>query len=147
MHQKRPEEKQAGLKVSFLKKKRIDMILAEINGEIAIPDFPINQRADRKGHETEERFFLAWSYKGNYPPWLREVLRATMPENLYSATDAIFCRYDGKRIKVQIKSSTFYAEEHKRKHPDIPVVVIYQTDNDKTIRRKTLEAIAEIYKI
>ena len=145
MHLKTPEERKAGLVISFAKEKRIEIILSEIQRGMTRPT--ANTHSEKRGRNTEERFFNAWSYKGHYPSWLREVLPATITEDLYHATDAIFCFKDGKRVHLQIKSSSFYAGKHIQEHPDIPVVVIEKNDGDKIIRQKTLDAIATKYKI
>ena len=145
MHLKTPEERKAGLIISFAKEKRIGIILSEIQRGMARPT--PNTHSGKRGRDTEERFFNAWSHKGHYPPWLKEVLPATITEDLYHATDAIFCFRDGKRIHLQTKSSSFYVGKHVQEHPEIPVVVIEQNDNAKTIRQKTLDAIATRYKI
>ena len=145
MHRKTPEEKRAGLIISSAKESRIDRILSEIQRGMTRP--VANTKSEKRGRDTENRFFRAWSYKGHYPPWLKEILPATITEDLYQAVDAIFCFRDGKRVQLQIKSSSFYAEKHIQEHPDIPVVVIEKNDSDKIIRQKTLGAIATKYKI
>lgn len=133
------EEKRAGLKVSPGKERRLNVIFREL--ERGIEPRHMNSR----GRESERRFWQAWSNKGRFPGWLRAILPATLSQDLFQATDAIFYHRDKRRIRVQIKSSERAAEAHRLRHPNIPVIVIYEEDDHEAIRQNTIQAIENIF--
>lgn len=94
------------------------------------------------GKAAEEKFFKAWEAVNPKPTWLARIERATRVEDQEEATDAVFIDTQGNRIPVQIKSSSFGIEEHKRKYPDFDgVVVSISLDHSHTfIVRRTLDA-------
>ncbi len=147
MRRERTPEEKAGLVSSSNKRRRIEQILFEIERGIQRPPATTPERI--KGQKTEERFFEAWAKanKAHYPKWLKEVLPATVIEDLGQATDALFYTRGGRRLRIQIKSSSYAAEIHRKKHRFIPAIVILEGDDENTIRQKTLDAIKEVYEI
>jgi len=75
------------------------------------------------------------------PSWVHSVRRATQEED-HQGIDLVVV-LDAGILKVQVKSSWKRAQEFKKKHPNIPVLVVHPEDSEEHVRRNLLSILGQ----
>lgn len=97
------------------------------------------------GALREERVVLAFSLPGPLPGWFQSVRPGT-PEEDRQGVDVVVTTRDLGPIGVQVKGCKVGVERFRRMHPGeaIAVVIVRETDSDRDVRWKTIQAIATV---
>ena len=85
--------------------------------------------------ESNEKVVLCCNYVHQIAPWIRDIRKST-PEEDGNGIDVVVETTEYGDVPIQVKSSMKFVKEHTKKHPDIPVVVVFTEDSEDRVRRK-----------
>jgi hypothetical protein len=76
--------------------------------------------------------FAEMKKKGEIVSFYKTARRA----DKFQGIDFFVIRTNGDKVPLQVKSSLFSAMEHRKKFPDVPVVVVKSQDGPETVKSK-----------